>query len=297
MQKTIKKLLITGGSGFIGKNLVDRLAKKYEILCVVKDPSYNKSGIKIIHGDITDANFIRCAMDKIDVVVHLAAIIDTSDENIVKINVDYTRLLVEVAKASKVRKFIFISTENVLYDFKDAYSSTKRIAEKIVKESFKNYLILRPTVVYGRYEKRYVKKLVDISKKYKVLPVPGDGKKLFQPVYVDDVVKCIENGIKYDIRGEYIVAGPSKISYDYFTKMVLKLAGIKCVVFHIPTLMLKVANYWNTKVFKIGIPGFQVKSLEIDKVYDISKSTKVLKYNPTPLNVGMKKTFKFLKSL
>lgn len=296
MAKTIKRLLITGGTGFIGRNLIERLSKKYELVCIIKDRSYKRDDIKIIHGDVTDNTFIKSAMIGIDAVVHLAAILDSSDKNIEKINVGATQSLVDAAKRSGVKKFVFISSENVIYDFDDEYSSTKRLAEKIVKRDFKNYLILRPTVVYGRYDKRYVNSLVEIAKRYKVLPIPGDGKKLFQPVYVGDVIKCIENGLKYDVKGEYVVAGPSKISYDDFTRMLVKELGIEIMLFHIPLRMLKVAKLLS-KVLKNRMSRFQIQSLGVDKVYDITPSVKFLKYKPTPLKVGIKKTLKFFKLL
>ena len=193
--------------------------------------------------------------------------------------------------------FVFICTENVLYDdFDDAYSETKRLAEKIVKHAFKNYLILRPTVVYGRYDKRYVGSLVEIAKRYKVLPIPGDGKKLFQPVYVDDIIKCIENGLKYDVKGGYVIAGPSKISYNDFTHMLLEQLGIKVKILHIPIRVLKVAKLLS-KVVKTRMDKFQIKSLETDKIYDIKTSIRALKYKPTPLKAGLKKTLKFFKPL
>lgn len=296
MQKKLKRILITGATGFLGKNLVDYLAKRYELICIIRDRSYKRNDVKVIYGDITDENCIRRAMNNIYAIVHIAAILDPFDKNITKINVDSTRLLVNTAKVNNVKKFIFISTENVLHDLDDEYSTTKRAAEKIVK-SFKNYLILRPTTIYGRYEERFVKKLVNLAKKYNVVPVPGYGGKKFQPVYVDDVVKCIENGIKYNVKGVYVVAGPSKITYDDFVSVLLEELGVKTFIIHIPLGVLKLIEYLNKRLKIIKLIPFQVKSLEIDKVYDIEKSKNALKYNPTPLITGMRRTLKFLKGL
>jgi len=297
MRKTIKRLLITGGTGFIGRNLIEKLAKKYELVCIIKDLSYKRDDIKIIHGDILDDSSVKAAVMGVDAVVHLAAILDSSDKNIEKVNVGATHLLVDSAKKAGVKKFVFISTENVFYDdFDDAYSKTKRLAEKIVKHAFKNYLILRPTVVYGRHDKRYVGSLVEVAKRYKVLPIPGDGKRLFQPVYVDDIIKCIENGLKYDVKGKYVVAGPSKISYNDFTRALLEQLGVKARVLHIPLRMLKAAKLLS-KVMKTRMSRFQIKSLETDKAYDIEASIRALKYKPTPLKAGLKKTLKFFKPL
>lgn len=293
MKKKLKRILVTGATGFLGKNLVARLAEKFDVVCIVRDRSYKRGGIKIIYGDITESCISR-AMKNVDMVVHTAAILNPFDKNVVKVNVDSTRLLVDAAKGNNVKKFIFISTENVLHNFDDAYSSTKRAAENIVK-TFRNYLILRPTTIYGKYENRFVKKIVNFAKKYKIVPVPGNGKKLFQPVYVEDVVKCIENGIRYDVKGVYIVAGPSKITYDDFINMLLEELGEKKPIVHVPLGMLKFVDFVNKLLRNPKLMAFQVKSLEIDKVYDIKNSMKALRYKPTPVKAAIRETIKFFK--
>ena len=98
MKKSIKRLLITGGTGFIGRNLLGKLAKKYELVCIIKDRSYKMDGMEMIHGDIVDGSFVKSAMTGIDAVVHIAAILDSSDKNIEKVNVDATQFLVDAAK-------------------------------------------------------------------------------------------------------------------------------------------------------------------------------------------------------
>jgi nucleoside-diphosphate-sugar epimerase len=297
MRKAIKRVLITGASGFIGKNVVDGLVDKDEIVCIVKNRSYRRGGVKIIYGDVTDENVIKNAVKSIDAIVHLAAILNPLDRDIGKVNVGATRLLVSAAKDAGVEKFVFVSTENVLYDFDDSYSVTKRSAERIVM-TFRNHLILRPTLVYGKYDEKYVKRIVDIIDKYKFVPIPGSGKKLFQPVYIEDVVKCIGNSLKYDVRGEYVVAGPSKINYDELVVGILKELGTKRKLIHIPLSVLKMVDYVNKNFIRMSrLRIFQLKSLEIDKIYDISNTVKALRYRPTPFNVGIRKTVKLLKDL
>ncbi|TAL48581.1 NAD-dependent epimerase/dehydratase family protein [archaeon] len=297
MVKQIKRVLITGANGFIGKNVVDSLAGKYQLVCLIKDTTYNRNGVKMIYGDVTDEKIIVQAVKGVDAIVHLAAILNPFDKDIGKVNVGSTRLLVNAAKKFGVKKLIFISTENVLYDFDDAYSETKKSAERIVK-TFDNHLILRPTLVYGKHDEKYVKRIIRMAKKYNVSLVPGDGRKIFQPVYVQDVVRCIENGLKYNVKGEYMVAGPSRINYDEFVMGILRETGTSSRIIHIPLSILKAVDHVNRNFLKIReIRIFQVKSLEMDKVYDISKSTQALKYKPTPFDIGMKETIKSLKDL
>lgn len=292
----IRKVLITGGNGFIGTNLVAQLKKNYQVVCIIKNPSYRINGAKIIYGDVADEDVVSQSVKGVDAIVHLAAIIDPFNKDIGKVNVGATRLLVNSAKNFGVKKFIFISTENVLYDFHDAYSETKRTAERIVK-TFENHLILRPTLVYGRHDKRYLERIVDIAERQKFVPIPGDGKKLFQPIYVDDVISYIENGLKYNVEGEYVLAGQSKINYDYFIQSILRELDVKRRVVHIPIGPLKFVYNVNKVLRMPQIKIFQPKSLEIDKVYSIAKTVKNLHHKPLTFDVGIRKAVKLLKDL
>jgi hypothetical protein len=78
--------------------------------------------------------------------------------------------------------------------------------------------------------------------------------------------------------------------------MFLRQLGKKVKVFRIPLRILKTAKLFG-KIIKNRMTRFQIKSLEIDKIYDIKPSIKALKYKPTPLKVGLKKTLKFFKPL
>lgn len=226
-----KKILITGCGGFVGLNLVRQLdIKKYRITCVSRKID-DKNAVSCY-----DKKSIKEAIKSSDVVIHLAAITNPFDRDIWKINVDYTRFLVGEAKKYN-KRFVYISTQNVLFG-KDNYSNTKRKAEDMVK-TLKDFVILRPAVVYGKEGGRYIERLVKIVKNCPVVPIIGDGRNMLQPVYLGDLVKIIENCINSKVRGIFLVAGQSAVTYNELVDLIIKKLKVKRLKIHVPVFIIK----------------------------------------------------------
>ena len=200
--------------------------EKYKIFCIGK-----KSKVKL-----NDYNKTRRLIKDCDIIIHLASIINPFDKNIWDINVKYTRFLVEEAKRFN-KRFIYISTQNVLFG-KDAYSETKRHAEDIVK-TLKNYVILRPTIIYGRDDERYIGKLIKVVKSYLIIPIIGNGKNRLQPIYIDDLIEIIETCINKKIKGIYLIAGGSVVTYNQLIDLIIKRLRLNRIKIRIPKLMIK----------------------------------------------------------
>ena len=139
-----KTVLITGCNGFISYNVIKFLKEKFKVLCVGRS---NKADINFY-----DKEKIKKMIKNSDVIVHLAAITNPFDKNIEEINVNYTKFLVDESKKFN-KRFIYLSSQNVLFG-KDKYSLTKKRAEDLVKE-LKNFVILRPTIIYGKKERYF----------------------------------------------------------------------------------------------------------------------------------------------
>lgn len=230
------KVHITGSKGFIGKHLVKKLSRCKDI----KITSFEES----------------------DVVVHLAAKIHGSWEEMWYNNYNFTCDLLDF---SKKKHFIFISSENVNHNLHDTYTQTKRYAEYAVMVN-KSWTILRPTVVYGPNDKKYVARLKQIIKKSPIVPIIGDGMTLFQFTYVGDLVDTIIHCIRKKPKGAFVVAGPDKIT---FNDLVAKLNKKNKPVIHIPLFIAKPFAYlsdWFSDTPTIT-PG-QIENLKIHRMYD-----------------------------
>jgi nucleoside-diphosphate-sugar epimerase len=169
-----KHVLVTGGCGFIGINLVEDLLAQGDVVTVLDLPSANwdrlPKQVRKVQADILSQKSLDGLFKEIDIIYHLAARTDLDGRNIddYKVNFEGTEnILKEVAKSSNVKRFIFYSTQLVVglfnetrfineeepYKTKTVYGESKILGEKVVKklcsESGTDFVIIRPTSVYG----------------------------------------------------------------------------------------------------------------------------------------------------
>jgi len=272
----VKNVLITGCNGYLARNLINHLGnKKYKITCVGRNSDI----------DLHDRDKLKNAIKNSHAIVHLASIINPFDKYIWEINVNYTKFLVnEVKKYNK--KFIYISTQNVLFG-NDNYSESKRRAEKLVK-TLKNYVILRPTIIYGKNENKYIGKLINLIKKSFFVPIIGDGNYKLQPIYVLDLVKIIEHCINKNIKGIYLIAGDSIITYNELVDLIIKKLNLSRLKFYIPIFMLKpFAFLFETFSDKPLITNVQLNNIKINQDYDTNLIKKLFKINLKKIEQGL----------
>ncbi len=231
------KILVTGATGFVGYNLVNYLRKYgHEVIGICHKNCDDSDCIAV---ELTDSKSITNLHEKYrpDVVIHLAAMArtDTCEKNPDKsyaINVTVTKNLVNVFEDAK---FIFFSTYAV-YNTPDGnsvescalsptnqYIYTKIEAEKQVY-SHNNYLIFRPSVIYGYMPKQttsdnYFMQLIKMLEAKKVMNSPND--QFFNPIYVNVVCEIIRLAIEKDIHGIYNIGSSDSVSKYEFNKRIL----------------------------------------------------------------------------
>ena len=166
-------IVITGANGFLGRHVTEGLKKKHKLTFLVrKEMQSEEANVVVFHSFREEA--VTNALKNTDVIIHIAAQLHGPLEEMMESNVSFTKHLVELAKSSGVKYFIYISTENVTQGNQDIYSRTKELAEKEVA-AFSRSLIIRPTIIYGPGDSKYVGRLVNIIKKYPFVPVLGNG--------------------------------------------------------------------------------------------------------------------------
>lgn len=278
----MKKILITGRNGYVASNLIRNLNKNhYRITCI----SRNSNDINLY-----DYDNIKKAIKNSDVIVHLAAITNPFDRNIWKINVNYTKFIVNEAKKFN-KKFIYLSTQNVLFG-KDSYSKTKKEAEKVVK-TLNNYAILRPTIIYGKDENRYIGRLINIIKNSYFVPIISDGEYKLQPIYIDDLVKIIKNCINKKINGVFLIPGKTIISYNELINLITKKLKLKRVKIHIPNWFIRPFAY----LFQIflknpPVTSVQLNNIKINQAYETKQIEKLFNINLKTINQGLDEIIK-----
>jgi NADH dehydrogenase len=176
------------------------------------------------------------------VVIHLAAVVanvkQTRQVNYRRINDDGTANLVRAAREAGVRHFIHMGGINTVPGTPDSYIRTRYNGEQHVEESGLPYSILQPSVLFGDGS-AFFTALAELVKVAPIVPVPGDGRLRFQPIWVEDVVTCLMRLVEEGGRNETIpVGGPVQYSYDELLRLVCRAVGKRRPLVHIPLFLV-----------------------------------------------------------
>lgn len=330
IDRIFMKVFITGATGYIGANIVLKLATDgHTIHALVRSPEkatmLDHPNIKLFKGDILDTKSIATAIASCEVVFHLAAYARVWAETpatYFEINVDGTKNIMQAALEAGVRKMVYTSTAGVLgpsygqpstedttriVDFFNEYESSKTISENWALYYLKQGLdivIVYPPRVYGpgvMSESNAVSKLIEqyINGKWKLMP--GDGKRTGCYAYIEDItdghIKALEKGRP----GERYILGGENADYHRLFELIRKHSGVRQKLYNVPMpLMLAFGQSQILKYRLTGKPPLLTPSWVKKYLYDWSlssdKAIKELAYTITPLDEGIRKTVEWLKN-
>ncbi|MBI5187506.1 MAG: complex I NDUFA9 subunit family protein [Nitrospirae bacterium] len=302
-------IFIAGGTGFIGRHLIKTIQeKKISARCLVRDKERaslcKKQGFDTATGDVTDRESLKGCLSDIKMVVHLVGIIEEKgDMTFEKVHVEGTRNLVEEAKEAGVRHFFYQSALGASLSSWAKYHRTKAEAEEIVRTSGIPYTIFRPSLVIGQGD-GFTEKIKELLSLGPVVPVPGSGDAKFQPIYVEDWVKCFLKIMDNpDVLNKvYEFGGPEYLTYNDMLKELMDSLGVKKPVVHLPIGFMKfgVPLIGGTKkiatLLGIKIPTVtleQLRLLEVDNVCEIDSVEKNFGFKPLAYKDALKKFIHF----
>ena len=325
------KFFITGGTGFIGSRLTERLVlENHSVTLLVRDPAVSRfAGMEkaaIVTGDIFNGEALREGMRECDCVFHMAAFTKpwSDDPSLVtKTNVTGTVNILEVALECKVSKVVITSTGGTMgysrngksvgemtnYDpvYNTLYEKSKAEAEKVAIDFSKkglNVSIVNPTRVYGPGKLTKSNSLTRIIRLYlsglwRILP--GDGRSAGNYVYIDDVVEGHLLAAMKGRPGERYILGGENLSFRELFAKIGEEAGKRRVLIPFPAGFMK----WivNIAVFFSKITGkpplitrdWLDKYLN-DWIMSSKKAEYELGYTITPFSKGVAETIKWLKT-
>lgn len=252
------KIIITGGSGFIGSNIANNLKKKYDVTIFdIVEPKDND--LKFVKGSINDPDIVNDAIKNHDVVIHLAAslgVINTEENPVSTLdtNIIGTRNVLESCKINKIKKIIFSSSSEIYgepiktpIEEKDRpipitmYGVSKLASEEYIKSYSKifgfNYTVFRLFNVYGDQQQTawVVPEFVSRAINDEDIIIHGDGTQIRAFCHISDVVKAFEFGLKNG-NGEIINIGNNSdpISIKDLASKIIRIANSKSKIKFIP---------------------------------------------------------------
>jgi NADH dehydrogenase len=238
-------LLLTGATGSVGSRLLPLLLERGEdVRCLVREPRRlgpRRVDVQIALGDLgemSDPYLVRQALRGVDTVVHLAASIrDQPPHRIEELNGLATLRLLRAAERSGVRRFAFFSALNASVAQRTRFFRAKWLAERAVATSALQTTIFAPSIVYDHSDP-----WVTLLRRFSflpVLPVSGGGQARFQPIWAEDVARCVVAALEGGGCSRYELAGPEVLSYDDMSDLVSRVAGRPRPLVHLPLPMVR----------------------------------------------------------
>ena len=320
-------ILVTGANGCIGNILVRFLVGLgYEVIALVLDENDTDKiknigigNVKFVFGDICDKEKMEAIFSAsiFHIVIHLAGIVHNPDatlEECMAVNYKATSDLFDLSKKYGVKQFIFASSvaiygddvENVMDEYSPVnpqtpYALSKLKAEEYIKSNHDNkieYTIVRPTTVYGKYDRGNINRLFSIAKKGFV-PIIGDGNNRKSFVYVENLVEGIGRVILNPDAYEqvFILSDAEPYSVNRVLKEMEMVIGKKIIIVHLPaSIILFAMNVMNGLYKMIFRKEFfsisSITKLVTNNVFDISKARRVLNFTPLyTLTEGLQKIY------
>lgn len=248
-------LLLTGATGSIGSRLLPLLLERGEdVRCLVREPrrlGAHRVDVQIALGDLgemSDPYLLRQALRGVNTVIHLAATIrDQPPHRIEELNGLATVRLLRAAERGDVRRFAFFSALDAAAAQRTRFFRAKWLAEQAIASSPLETTIFAPSVVYDRSDP-----WVTLLRRFSflpVLPVSGDGRARFQPIWAADVARCVIAALDRDGRERYELAGPETLSYDEMSDLVSRVAGRPRPLVHVPLPLIRASLIGLRNVF------------------------------------------------
>lgn len=275
-----RRIAITGILGFVAGHLLPRLESRGARVIGIVRPGRDATrlALEIRRADLDDP---RGPSDDVfagaDSVVHLSGMAQVP------------RFLPAVERAG-VRSGVFVGSAGVYTKLKSPGADAKRAGEAALRASSLAFTILRPSMIYGTPADRNMIRLLRWIRRFPVVPMPGSGRTLQQPVHVEDLADAIIGALERPVsaRREYDVGGPEALPLRDLVRLAGEAIGRRPALLALP---LGPAHRLVVTLRRIGLPmpvkPEQVLRLTESKAVDIEPARQDLGFSPRPFAEGI----------
>jgi nucleoside-diphosphate-sugar epimerase len=302
-----KKIVITGAAGLVGQNLIPRLiAKGYGNLVAIDKHATN---MEILKQNYPSVRPLRCDLARVEdngrvswqdelagcnaLVIGHAQIGGIDREEFFRNNVEATNRVVEAALHHRVPYVVSISSSVVNSMASDNYTETKKEQEAIIGSCGIKQVVLRPTLMFGWFDRKHIGWLARFMQRVPIFPIPGSGRFLRQPLFAGDFCEVIASSIEHEMEGAYNITGQERIDYIDLICAVKKATGAKARIQKIPYsffwTMLKINSLFDKN------PAFTVAQLEAlvtPDIFEVIDWPGIFGVRATPLQEALDITFR-----
>lgn len=264
------KILITGIAGLVGQNLALRLYQAgYTNITGIDKHEGNLAVLRrhqpyvnAIRADLADPGGWQSEVAACDIIVlNQAQIGGLEWENFQRNNIDATRNILDAIDPDNPPFIVHISSSVVNSKADDYYTRSKIDQENMVRQSGLPHCVLRPTLMFGWFDRKHLGWLRRFMDKSPLFPIPSHGNFIRQPLYEGDFCNVIIGCMKQRPEGEvFDISGQEKIFYKDMIRTIKKTSGGKAMILHIPYWLFWILLWMAGIVLRN--PPFTTKQLE-----------------------------------
>jgi uncharacterized protein YbjT (DUF2867 family) len=268
---------ILGGSGFVGRYIVQRLAAKGMVVAVVSRhagdagflrPLGDVGQIALIDADLGDEARLAASVAGADAVISSVGILsESSRQTFDSVHIQGPARLARLAQAAGAKRFVHISALGADIHSSSAYARSKAAGEAAMRAGFPGATILRPSIVFGP-EDNFFNRFAALALYLPALPLIGGGATRFQPVYVGDVADAAMAALyRDDAPGRiYELGGPRIYSFRELMELVLRQIRRRRLLVPIPFALARFQAFFLERLPGALLTRDQVRMLEHDNV-------------------------------
>lgn len=243
-----RTIVVAGGSGFVGREIVARLVDDCHRVIV---PTRRREAarelillptVDVVECDVTDPASLARLLRGADTMINLVGVLNESGrDTFVRVHVGFARDAVAACKAGGVARYLHMSALNAAADAPSKYLRGKGEAEAIVAASTLEWTIFRPSVIFGR-DDHLTNLFAQLGRWLPVIAL-GGARAEFQPIWVEDVAQCFVHAVGDDttVGQRYDLCGPVRYTLRDLVKWTLDTAGTPRPVIPLPGALARLA--------------------------------------------------------
>ncbi len=268
---------VFGGSGFVGRYVVQALAKtgcrvrvavRRPAGAIFLQPLGSVGQIHPVQANLRDEASVRRAVEGADGVINLVGILQSSGKRTFEaIHAKGAGLVARAARDAGARALVHVSAIGANRSSRSAYARSKAEGEDLVRDAFPDAIILRPSIVFGP-EDAFFNRFASIARFSPVMPLIGGGKTRFQPVFAGDVGRAAVAGLDGHARPgvPYELGGPAVYTFRQILDLIAEYTGRKRLYISIPFWLAKIQGFFLQMLPDAPLTVDQVRLLQTDNV-------------------------------
>lgn len=284
----------------VGQNLILRLKNQgaAEIVAIDKHPANTailrklNPEIEVMHEDLASAGaWEQKLVGAAVVVIAHAQIGGTDPAEFIRNNVNATERLLDAITRNRVPYLVNISSSVVNSRAIDNYTETKKQQEAVIAATGIPQIILRPTLMFGWFDRKHMGWLARFMKRTPVFPIPGSGRYMRQPLYVGDFCDIVISAIKTGQTGAFNITGLERIDYIDLIRELRNSVGARAHLLRIPYRLFELLLRFNA-VFDRDPPftADQLKALCTPDVFEVIDWPGIFNVRSTPIPEALNAT-------